>query len=168
MSNFVGEADNTAAVDKVSTTYQAIIHKAGGVAGWATTQFPTPFTQGKYRIELEILDSLSNNTIMIGFAQQNVNLKAKHVGVVADSWSYYCSNGTKYIAGAATPFGPAATKGDKITLKFSFAKPTVKFYKNGRFFGSLPDIPFQSNTVKLCVSVHSHGDIVRISLNTRD
>jgi len=166
MNCFVDEADSTAAVDKVDTTYRATVHKLGPTGGWTTNQFPILLTQGKYKIELEILNSPSNY-IMIGFAQQNLDLKAKHVGGVADSWSYYCSNGTKYIAGGATPFGPTATKGDKITLKFSFEKPTVMFYKNGTLFGKLPDIPFRSNTIKLCVSVYSPGDVARISMNVR-
>lgn len=36
---------------------------------------------------------------MIGFAKTGTDLKATHVGAVANSWSYYCSNGVKYVNG---------------------------------------------------------------------
>lgn len=36
---------------------------------------------------------------MLGFARPGVDLRATHVGAVANTWSYYCSNGNKYLGG---------------------------------------------------------------------
>ena len=77
---------------------------------------------------------------MIGFAATGTNLLVSHVGAVANSWSYYCANGNKYISGAASAFASNARTGDKIIMKFSFDSPTVKVFKNTVLVGYISGI----------------------------
>jgi hypothetical protein len=77
--------------------------------------------------------------VMIGFAQEGTNLLAKHVGVMANSWSFYCHWGNKYSSGTPAALGPSVRTGDKVTMKFSF-DPTVKVYKNDALMGYINGI----------------------------
>lgn len=77
---------------------------------------------------------------MIGFAPEGTNLKTVYVGNVANSWSYYAQNGTKYISGANSAFGPPAKKGDNITVHLDVDTTIVKYFKNGSLMGYISGI----------------------------
>lgn len=79
---------------------------------------------------------------MIGFAKNDTTLAGTYPGAVANSWGYFCANGNKYAAGTITAFGPSARTGDKIVMKFSFADPIVRVFKNGGLAGYISDILF--------------------------
>eukprot|EP00026_Physarum_polycephalum_P014748 Phypoly_transcript_15296.p1 GENE.Phypoly_transcript_15296~~Phypoly_transcript_15296.p1 ORF type:complete len:182 (+),score=33.97 Phypoly_transcript_15296:60-605(+) len=139
MSGFAQEAGNTVGVEKSVISYSADIHKLGNANGWTSSQLPLNLTKGKYKIELDIVGSPSNN-IMIEFAKEGTNLLANHTGAVANSWGYYCANGNKYVVGTASVCGQSAKAGEKITLKFSFDNPTVRVFKNNALVGYMDSI----------------------------
>jgi len=166
MQTFANETGNTVGVEKASVNYEARFYKLGAAAGFTSSQLPINLTRGKYKIELEVKES-ATGYVCIGFAQAGTNLLANYVGAVANSWCYYGQNGQKYIAGAASAFGPNVRSGDKITMKFSFDSPSVRVFKNAGLIGYLNDIPFQNNNIRVFVTMYQPGENVIVRVRVR-
>jgi hypothetical protein len=61
MTSFVNEAGNTVGVEKSFISYQAHLWKVGAAAGWTSSQLPLNLPKGRYKIEVEIVESASNS-----------------------------------------------------------------------------------------------------------
>jgi hypothetical protein len=59
MAGFVQEVGNTMGVEKSSISYQANFYKLGNSSAWTSSQLPINLTKGKYKIELELVNSSS-------------------------------------------------------------------------------------------------------------
>jgi len=155
------------AIEKSTTfvCYQTHMWKIGTGNGWTTSTLPLNLTRGKYKMEVDIIDS-PTGSIMVGFSKEGLDLRTKYVGQVENSWSYSV-DGKKFTNGGYEGFGPTAKKGDKITIKFNYDSPIVRIYKNRGLFGYFHDIPFQNNDIRFCVSLRDICDHVKVCVTVK-
>jgi hypothetical protein len=60
-TSFKNESSNNIGVEKSEVMHLAELWKVGTSCGWTSSQLPVNLTKGKYKIEVEIIDSPAGN-----------------------------------------------------------------------------------------------------------
>jgi len=152
-------------VDDAKVVYEAKLSKTGSSNSWTSSIFNLDLKQGRYLCDVEILETSSRH-IMIGIVKNDIaDLKSNFVGAVANSWSYYVSDGNKRINGNASQFGQQANKGDKIRAELNVEREpfTLKFYRNNICMGVIQDLP--NAHFRFCISLHNPGDHLFVKIS---
>jgi hypothetical protein len=101
-------------------------------AAWLTTAATFYVSSGKWYWETRNTD---NDYHMVGIVADSFGTYTNHVGITADSYSYYNwaasgSAGNKYNNGVATSYGDQWAAGDIIGVALDLDAGTIEFYKN--------------------------------------